>query len=354
MTEQNPTTELVPVDQAADMLGASLRAQMDYARAVSAASIIPDAYRGKPADVMIAVSLGQSMGLTPAESLYRIAVIKGKPSASAELIAANVRKAGHRLRVRIDDQALSVSAQIIRADDPEFPFTVTRDMEWARQMGLANGDNYKKQPLTMLQWRAITACARLACPEALYGVAHTPDELLEGEQGKPAAAPSSQVDRMRAALQVEQVPTPPAAGPDLASADDVVEGRARYADTPGGHADRRAVADEQPAPEPATEEPPADTPPPAARGGRARQQDTTPGPMTRAQQSMLFGQLASFGIDGDDRDERLRIVSTIVGRRLESMSGMSKDEASRVIDELSACTSQHDLAALLGSMGQPS
>lgn len=28
-------------------------------------------------------------------------------------------------------------------------------------------------------------------------------------------------------------------GPDLATADDVIEGRARYADTPGGHADRR-------------------------------------------------------------------------------------------------------------------
>jgi hypothetical protein len=29
----------------------------------------------------------------------------------------------------------------------------------------------------MLQWRAISAVARLACPEALYGVQYTPDEV---------------------------------------------------------------------------------------------------------------------------------------------------------------------------------
>lgn len=153
----------------------NLSEQMDYARAVSVANLLPQAYRGKPADIMLAMGLGQAMGLSPAESLYRIDVIQGKPTASAELIAANVRKAGHKLRVIGDDQ--SATAVIIRADDPEFEFKVTRDRAWAQAMGLTSKDNYKKQPGTMLQWRAITAVARLACPEALYGVAYTPDEM---------------------------------------------------------------------------------------------------------------------------------------------------------------------------------
>ena len=156
---------------------ANLSEQMDYARAVSVANLLPQAYRGKPADIMLAMGLGQAMGLSPAESLYRIDVIQGKPTASAELIAANVRKAGHKLRVFGDDNA--ATAVIIRADDPEFEFKVTRDKAWAQQMGLTSKDNYKKQPGTMLQWRAITAVARLACPEALYGVAYTPDEMSD-------------------------------------------------------------------------------------------------------------------------------------------------------------------------------
>lgn len=158
-----------------------LNVQMDYAKAVSHAQLLPTAYRGKPADIMLAVGLGQSMGLSPAESLYRIDVIQGKPTASAELIAANVRKAGHILRLRVDEQATSATCTIIRADDPDYEHTVTRDKAWAQQMGLLSKDNYKKQPATMLGWRAITACARMACPEALYGVAYTADEL--GDQG---------------------------------------------------------------------------------------------------------------------------------------------------------------------------
>jgi hypothetical protein len=153
----------------------NLSEQMDYARAVAVANLLPQAYRGKPADIMLAMGLGQAMGLSPAESLYRIDVIQGKPTASAELIAANVRKAGHRLRVTGDDN--SATAIIIRADDPEFEFKVTRDAAWAKAMGLDSKDNYKKQRGTMLQWRAISAVARLACPEALYGVAYTPDEM---------------------------------------------------------------------------------------------------------------------------------------------------------------------------------
>lgn len=152
-----------------------LAVQMDYARAVSTASMLPDTYRNRPADIMLAVGLGQSMGLSPAESLYRIAVIKGKPTASAELIASNVRKAGHRLRITGDET--TATATIIRADDPDFEFTATRDLAWAERMGLAKNDNYRKQAGTMLRWRAVTAVAREACPEALYGVSYTPDEL---------------------------------------------------------------------------------------------------------------------------------------------------------------------------------
>jgi hypothetical protein len=100
MTEQQTTTnksaELATVapQPAATVQSDTLRDVMDYARAVQSAQMLPDNYRGKPADIMLAVGLGSSMGLSPAESLYRIAVIKGKPTASAELIAANVRKRG--------------------------------------------------------------------------------------------------------------------------------------------------------------------------------------------------------------------------------------------------------------------
>lgn len=171
--------------------------QMAFAQEASSANIIPEVYRGKPANVLIAVGFGQSMGLSPAESLYRINVIKGKPTASAELIAAQVRKAGHKLRLSKDEGAQSVTCTIVRADDPKYPISVTRDKAWATSMGLAGNDNYRKQGMTMLTWRAITACAREACPEALYGVAYTPDEMYDmdaPEERQPQPKPTKAVD----------------------------------------------------------------------------------------------------------------------------------------------------------------
>lgn len=159
--------------------------QIRWAKAAEQADILPEAYKGKPANILIAEGFGASMGLSPAESLYRISVIKGKPTMSAELIASQVRRAGHKLRIRKDEAKVSVTAIIVRADDPDYPFTATRDMAWAHRMGLdspgKNGhpSNYQKQPMTMLTWRAISAVAREACPEALYGAGYTPDEMQD-------------------------------------------------------------------------------------------------------------------------------------------------------------------------------
>lgn len=177
-------------------LSTEMRTQMQWAKLASQGDIIPDAYRNKPANILVAVGFGAAMGLSYSDSLYRINVIKGKPTMSAELIASQVRKAGHKLRTYKDEAHESVKAVIIRKDDPEFEFSAIRDKAWATKMGLANRENYQRQPMTMLTWRAITAVAREACPEALYGVAYSPDELddmpVVSEREEPAAQPAEE------------------------------------------------------------------------------------------------------------------------------------------------------------------
>ena len=236
----------------------TLRDKMDYASTVAEGSLVPQSYRKNPANVLIAMGLGESMGLSPIESLYRIDVIQGTPTAGAELIAANVRKAGHKLRVTGDDNA--ATATIVRADDPDFTFEVTRDMAWASAMGLSSKDNYKKQRGTMLQWRAITAVARLACPEALYGVAYTPDEL-----GDVAAAPAPRAkSRVQQAMEDAQQPSMEDLGErpardflaEAASVSNVDELRALWLDAQAAGADAdvleaiRTLATPAPAPAP--------------------------------------------------------------------------------------------------------
>lgn len=180
----------------------SVGEQMQYAQMMAQASIVPSAYRGNPANILIAEGFGQSMGLTPAESLYRINVIQGKPTMSAELVAAQVRRAGHKLRIEQDAERVAATATIVRCDDPDHPYTSTWDMARAKKMGLTEKDNYKKQPVTMLTWRAVTDCARMACSEALFGM-YTPDEM-----GAAVDAHGEAVELPAQEVEVAPVPQP--------------------------------------------------------------------------------------------------------------------------------------------------
>ena len=292
-------TELVPVNQSTDVA-----AQMQWAQAVTTQperggqSILPEAYRNNPANVLIATGLGAAMGLSFAESLYRISVIKGKPSAAAELIAANVRKAGHKLRVQVSENPPSATCTIVRADDPDYPTTITRDMKWAQGMGLANEPNYKKQPATMLSYRAITACARLACPEALYGVTYTPDEAASISDGHEPEAPAPTIkspglDGLRAAVQ-QSGPVEP---PEQTQTNDDVH-------------DAEVVE------EPET--------------GEA---------ITKAQRAKMFALFSEAGFTTDARTPegrvaRLDYIERIIGHRVESTNDLTVAQASQVIEAL--------------------
>lgn len=189
----------------------ALSEQWKFAEAVSKSGILPRAYKEDPGAVLVAVNLGQSMGLSPSESLYRIHVIEGKPSASAELIASNVRRAGHRLRIQGDDQRAVV--QIVRSDDPNFAYEVTWTIEKARAAGLTGKGVWKSYPSAMLKARAITECARSACPEALYGVTYTVEEVesLPRETSTPARSAAA-VDDLTAPVEEVVLDAEPDAG----------------------------------------------------------------------------------------------------------------------------------------------
>lgn len=165
--------------------------QMRFAEVISQAKgMLPRAYEGNPANVLVAIQYGASLGIEPMAALQNIDVIQGTPTLSAKAVAAMVRANGHKLWVSEDEQNMSATCTIVRNDDKEHPVTVTRDKAWAQRMGLLTKDNYKKQPTTMLMWRAVTACANRACPELFLGLggAYTADELHDMDDMAPVEA----------------------------------------------------------------------------------------------------------------------------------------------------------------------
>lgn len=155
----------------------ALSERIQYAETLAESSLLPKQFQKQPANVLMAIEYGNSLELSPIQAIQEITVINGKPTASANLIGALVRKAGHRLRVKADTATKTAVAQITRHDDPEYVYEVRWDMERAKSAGLTGKDNWKNYPEAMLKARAITEVAREACPEALMGINYTREEL---------------------------------------------------------------------------------------------------------------------------------------------------------------------------------
>lgn len=146
------------------------------------ASLMPDAIRGKPADVLALLMYGQDLGLSPMQAIQGIYVVKGKPQLSGTTWIALARKAGHKVRILESTDELC-TVEITRVDDTGNPHRETFTLQDAVRAGLCHikegkafSRSSKGEPMpwesytrTMLRNRAISGCAKFACPEVALG-----------------------------------------------------------------------------------------------------------------------------------------------------------------------------------------
>ena len=185
-------------NQALSVYSQPLDQQINYAKAMAVSNLLPVTYQNHPENVLVALAQGQALGIAPIQAMNQINVIKGKPALSADLIAALVRRAGHRLRVEGDDSYAQVT--IIRADDPDYiPKPIRWDMERAKRAGLLGNPSWQKYPAAMLRARAISEAARAWANDALYGFIYTPEEIdsswvpdADPDTGEPVQATQQQ------------------------------------------------------------------------------------------------------------------------------------------------------------------
>ena len=296
------TTE--PTNLPAVRMG-SLADKVEYAQHLASSALLPKQYQRQPANLLFAIEYADMLQLPPMAAITGIHVIEGKPSASSALISALVRRAGHRLRVKGNDQ--KAVAQIVRSDDPEFTFEVEWTLERAKAAGLTGKDVWKKYPAAMLKARAISEVAREACEEALAGM-YTPEELgaevnADGEfiveqitderpEHRPGMSLREAAGQAPEATHTEDEIASPAA--EQASVN------ARTAPSSSDTADAEVVPQR--------------------------------GTITDAQIRKLAVAMKAAGIT--ERQEALDYVMSVIGRDVASRNELSKEEASLVIDQL--------------------
>ena len=273
---------------------AVLAEKVEWSQTMAGSSLLPKQYQKNPANLFFAVEYADALGVDRIHAITSIHVIDGKPSASADLIAATVRRAGHKLRVVGDDTY--AEATLIRADDPDFTYAARWDLDKARLANLAGKGVWKNYPGAMLRSRAITEVARMGASDALFGVAYTPEEL--GADVDASGSP-------RRSQPTDSLPTRGSAADRMSAA---------LAPQPSGpEADPGDLAPVEPIETSGPDVPPLD---PRSSLGKA-----------------MFAAINNAGIPEADR---IAFCAETIGRDISSSKQMTEDDARKVLDHLPA------------------
>ena len=179
----------------------NLAVQMKHAEILSQANMIPDKFKGNPANVLVAQELAQSMGESTWVTMSELYFVGNVPTFSAKYMRTRVRAAKHILRESFDPETMTATCTIIRNDDPDFEHTIRWDKAKAEAHGLWGKGHWKKNPELMLKNRAVSECVREACNEVMGGVDYTREEVENGNFNTgPVTATATRQDVAEQAL----------------------------------------------------------------------------------------------------------------------------------------------------------
>jgi hypothetical protein len=195
--------------------------------------------------------------------------------------------------------------------------------EWtiqrAASLGLTNKQQWKTQPQAMLTARATAEIARLVGADVILGIPYAAEELTDLEDGPTTTVRRSE-RKTTARRSAPPAPPEPDAEPPAVTVERIETTSAPGAsdDDASGHGQPDA---DHPAPSVSAEREAR------ARGGNRGQS----GPVTEAQLRMLGALLK-----GQSREQALAVVSSVLGRDVESRKDLTVREAGQVIDALQA------------------
>lgn len=232
------TTELATYNAPTELslLGGGFRPLYEIAGVLANSKLLPEHFQGKPADVLIGLTLAQQLGINPIMALQSMYVVGGRLGLSAQLMIGLANRSGMSIKWRVQRRDGTIEAKYqawhptergkkieltrhiprltVTAYDakgsPDDAVTVTSEM--AAEEGWVSNAKYATLTEQMLRYRSATLLVRLYRPDVLLGlptdVEDEPREVVHVEavpvQSTPTA-PQSSLDALRAAASAAAV-----------------------------------------------------------------------------------------------------------------------------------------------------
>ena len=143
-----------------------------FSEMAAQSDLVPKDYRGKPANVMLAVQMGSELGLAPMQALQSIAVINGRPGVWGDGLIGLCRQSPlcEDIVETIEGEGDDKTATCIAKRRGSTPVTSTFSMGDAKRAGLAGKPGpWTQYPERMLKNRARGFALRDAFPDVLRG-----------------------------------------------------------------------------------------------------------------------------------------------------------------------------------------
>lgn len=161
--------------KAFNFIPTTLKEAQEYATIFASSGLCPEAYRGRPNDILIVWQLGKELGLDKMQALRTLGCINGMPFAYGDGQLALIKRHPEFEDMRewpegtIKDGTLTAFCTIKRKGQE--PVTREFSMEDAKVAGLWGKKGvWQLYPKRMLQHRARGFAAKDAFPDALYGL----------------------------------------------------------------------------------------------------------------------------------------------------------------------------------------
>lgn len=177
---------------------------MQMAELLSKSNMIPNPYKGRPGDIIVAIQLGAEVGLKPIQALQNIACINGTPTIYGDGAVALVRASGlleDFEEKKIGKEGTDSFGFICRAKRKGIPTWIehTFTIADAKKAGLwGKPGPWTNYPTRMLQWRSRSWVFRDGFADVLKGlliweeaidiepIPETPKATISMEDFKPA------------------------------------------------------------------------------------------------------------------------------------------------------------------------
>ena len=153
------------------MIPTNVTEALQLSKMIADSDLAPKDYKGKPANVLIAMQMGAEVGLGPMQAIQNIAVINGKPGVYGDVGKALLLSKGFRIEERDVKEVQAKNeawCKITRPDGQVTERTFSKDHAIAAN--LWGNNTWKTYPWRMMAWRAFWWAARDAGADVLKGI----------------------------------------------------------------------------------------------------------------------------------------------------------------------------------------